>query len=385
MSICYWNDFCPTCFGKGAVDLVGDKVKEMGISKVMVVTEADLIKFNVATKVIDALKKADLEVFVFDKCKADAPSDVCDEGAAFARENKIDGIVAVGGGSSIDTGKAICIILGKGGTTIRDYYTCADAPRAVKLIAVPTTAGTGSENSQYAVIGDSATGVKEVPVYNPDLALVDPVMTYTLPAGQTAATGMDALAHCAEGITSKNYNPYAYAFAAEGIRLVMKWLPIAVKEPDNEEAREKMALAANLGGMTIVYTGCQMGHTWAQCFGGKYHIAHGLGCAWGMPGSMVYAAKHGSFEDSKVVADAMGIEYTDKTTPIELAEMMGNKVIELMREINIPTLKSMGYSLEDCLSIADRFPHDAAFANVPGNAGPAEIEEYIRYTYEAYQ
>jgi 1,3-propanediol dehydrogenase len=81
----------------------------------------------------------------------------------------------------------------------------------------------------------------------------------------------------------------------------------------------------------------------------------------------------------------MGIEYTDKTTPIELAEMMGNKVIELMREINIPTLKSMGYSLEDCLSIADRFPHDAAFANVPGNAGPAEIEEYIRYTYEAYQ
>ena len=385
MSVAYWNGFCTTCFGTGAVSLIGEKAKEFGMTKVMVVTEADLMKFKVATKVTEALEAAGLEIALFDKCKADAPSDICDEGAAFAREHKVNGIVAVGGGSSIDTAKAICIIVGKGGTTIRDYYTCNDADRVMKLIAIPTTAGTGSENSQYAVIGDSETGVKEVPEYNPDLALIDPELTYTLPAGQTAFTGMDALAHCAEAITSKNYNPYAYAFAAEGIRIIMKWLPVAVKEPHNAEAREKMAFAANLGGMAIVYCGCQMGHTWSQCFGGKFHTAHGIGCAWGLPGSMVYAAKYGSFEDSKVVADAMGVACTDETTPVQLAELMGDRVIQLMREIQVPSLKSMGYSLEDCLSIAERFPHDAAFANVPGNAGKEEIEEFIRYTYEAYQ
>lgn len=381
-----WNCFCQTDFGTGMALQVGEKAKALGMKKVMVVTESDLIKFNVATKVVDVLKETPgLEVTLFDKCKADAPSDICDEGAKVVREKGIDGLVAVGGGSSIDTAKAICIILGKGGTSITEYYKCNDADRVLKLIAIPTTAGTGSENSQYAVIGDSKTGVKEVPEYNPDLALIDPVLTYSLPAGQTAATGMDALAHCAEAITSKNYNPYAYAMAKEGIRLVMKWLPIAVKEPQNAEARENMALAANLGGMAIVYCGCQMGHTWSQVFGGKYHTAHGIGCAWGFPGSMVYAAKYGSFEDSKIVAEAMGVPYTDETTPIELAEAMGARAIELMKEIKIPSLKSMGYTLEDCLSIADRFPHDAAFANVPGNAGPKEIEEYIRYTYEAYQ
>lgn len=385
MKVADWNLFCPTFFGTHAVTLIGEKAKALGMSKIMVVTESDLIKFKVATQVIDELEKAGFEVVVFDKCKADAPSDICDEGAAYAKENKVDGLVAVGGGSSIDTAKAICIIVGEGGTTIRDYYTCMNAKRKLKLIAIPTTAGTGSENSQYAVIGDSATGVKEVPQYNPDLALVDPVLTYTLPASQTAATGMDALAHCAEAITSQFWNPYANIFAVEGIKLVMKWLPTAVKEPQNEKAREMMSFAANLGGMAILPCSCHMGHTWAQCFGGKYHIPHGLGCAWGLPGAMVYAAKHGSREEAELVADAMGLTYTDETSSIELAEMMGDKVIALMKEINIPSLKSMGYTLDDCLSVADRFPHDAAFAGCQGNPTMDDVVEYIKYTYEAYQ
>lgn len=385
MKLANWNQFCPTFFGTGSSTLIGDKAKELGMKKVMVVTEADLIKFKVATKVIDTLKEAGLEVCVFDQCKADAPSDICDAGAAFARDNNIDGIVAVGGGSSIDTAKAICIIVGEGGNTIRDYYTSMNAKRVLKLIAIPTTAGTGSENSQYAVIGDSKTGVKEVPQYNPDLALVDPVLTYTLPAGQTAATGMDALAHCAEAITSKFWNPYANIFAVEGIKIVMEWLPIAVKEPENEKAREMMAFAANLGGMAILECSCHIGHAWSQCFGGKYHVPHGLGCAWGLPGAMVFAAKHCPREDAQLVADAMGIEYTDETSPIELAKLMGDKVIRLMKEVGIPSLKSKGYTLEDCLSVADRFEHDAAFAGCQGNPGIDDVNEFIRYTYEAYQ
>ena len=244
-----WNTFCPTLFGTGASKETGAQAKMLGMNKVMVCTEKALCDFGVATQVVDALQQAGLEVLVFDKCKADAPSDICDEGAAFVRKHGIDGIVAVGGGSTLDTAKAIGIIISQNGTTIRDYYGIGEAEHAMKLITLSTTSGTGSEISQWAVIGDVETGAKEMPVYKPDLAIVDPVLTYSLPAGPTAATGMDVLAHCVEAITNRNYNPYGYIFGKEGIRLTMKWLPIAVKEPNNVEAREKMSLAANLGGM----------------------------------------------------------------------------------------------------------------------------------------
>ena len=246
MKVSYWNRFFFFFFGTGAVELVGEKVKELGVKKVMVVTENDLIRFNVATKVIDNLKAAGFDPVIFDKCKADAPSNICNDGAKLAYESGIDGIVAVGGGSSLDTAKAIGIIVSMGGTRIEDYYTTSCKERKLKLVCISTTAGTGSENSQYAVIGDEKTGVKMVPEYSPDLALVDPVMTYTLPKSQTAATGMDALAHCAEAITSKNWNPYVYEIGSIGIRTVMKYLPIAVKDPANEEART-LGFGAGMG------------------------------------------------------------------------------------------------------------------------------------------
>ena len=111
MGVYLWNTFCPTLFGTGASKEAGNKAKELGMHKVMVCTEHALCEFKVATQVIDVLKEAGLEVFVFDKCRADAPSDICDEGAAYVREHGIDGIVAVGGGSTLDTAKAIGIII----------------------------------------------------------------------------------------------------------------------------------------------------------------------------------------------------------------------------------------------------------------------------------
>lgn len=210
MSTYMWNTFCPTLFGTGASKEAGDKAKALGMHRVMVCTEKALCDFGVATQVIDVLKESGLEVFVFDQCRADAPSDICDAGAEFVRDHEIDGIVAVGGGSTLDTAKAIGIIISQNGTTIRDYYHLEEDAHEMKLITMSTTSGTGSEVSQWAVIGDVVTGAKEMPVYKPDMAIVDPVLTYSLPAGPTAATGMDVLAHCIEAITNKNYHPYGY-------------------------------------------------------------------------------------------------------------------------------------------------------------------------------
>ena len=384
MSAYMWNTFCPTLFGTGASKETAEKAKALGMKKVMVCTEKALVDFQVATQVIDVLKNAGLEVYVFDKCKADAPSDICDQGVAFVREHGIDGIVAVGGGSTLDTAKAVCIVISQNGTTIRDYYGMGEDKHEMKLITLSTTSGTGSEISQWAVIGDVETGAKEMPVYKPDMAIVDPVLTYSLPAGATASTGMDVLAHCVEAITNRNYNPYGYVFGKEGIKLTMKWLPVAVREPQNAQAREKMAFAANVGGMAISACGCSIGHSFAQTFGAMNHIPHGLGCAWGLPGVMVYTAQYGERSDLEEVAEAMGVSFSQDTDTMELAERLAQAVIQLMRELKIPSIRESGYTLEDCMRSAERFFHDGAFGKSPGDPGIEEIKAYITYTYNAY-
>lgn len=384
MSIYMWNTFCPTLFGTGASKEAGNKAKELGMNKVMVCTEKALIDFKVATQVIDVLEKAGLEVFVFDKCRANAPSNICDEGAVFARKHAIDGIVAVGGGSTLDTAKAICIIISQKGQSIRDYYEIDEAEHEMTLITINTTSGTGSEISQWAVIEDVETGAKEMPIYKPDIAIVDPVLTYTVPAEITATTGMDVIAHCIEAITNKNYNPYAYILAKEGIALTLKWLPVAVKEPRNAAAREKMSLASNLGGMAISACGCQIGHSFSQTFCAKNNIPHGLGCAWGLPGVINYTAKYGDRKNLEVVADAMEISYNDDTDTVILAKLLSERIVNLMKELKIKSIKESGFALEDCLNASDSFKYDGAFGNSPGNPDKEEIEEYIKYIYNVY-
>lgn len=384
MAVYEWNTFCPTLFGKGASKETGKRVKAMGAHNVMVCTEAALMEFGVATQVVDVLKDEGLDVFIFDKCTADAPSTTCDEGAAFVREHDIDAIVAVGGGSSLDTAKAIGIIISQHGTTIRDYYNMEEDAHEIILITLSTTSGTGSENSKWCVIGDVETGRKRMPVYKPDLAIVDPVLTYTVPAGPTAATGMDVLAHAVEGLTNRNYNPYGYIFAKEAIRLVMKYLPIAVAEPKNEEARAQMAFASNIAGLAMTALGCSIGHSFAQTFGAMKHVAHGLGCAWGLPGVMVYSAKYGEADNIKAVADAMDIAYDENTDVAALAEQIAGVFIQMMKDLGIKSIKDSGYSLEDCMESAEMFFDDGAFGNSPGEPGMKEIKEYIEYTYQAY-
>ena len=384
-TVYFWNTFCPTKFGTGASESVGDDAKAMGFTRVMVCTEKALMDFGVATKVVDALVKAGLGVFIYDKCVADAPSQICDEGAVFARENNIDGIVAVGGGSTLDTAKAVGIILGMEGTTIADYYHSPEAPHKVKLIAIPTTSGTGSENTQGAVICDATTGRKEIPVFKADLALVDPALTYSVPAKVTAATGLDVLAHCAEAITNRNYNAYANIAAKEGIRLTMKYLAKACAEPENVEAREKMALASNLGGMAIAETGCSIGHSFSQTFAAMNHVPHGLGCAWALPTCMTYTAKYGRREDLAETAEAMGVSYTEEDDAMTIAKALSDRIVAYMRELDVVSIKESGYSLEDCMKAAELFQYDGAFANAPGKPGIEEVKEYIKETYEVYQ
>ena len=267
----------------------------------------------------------------------------------------------------------------------RSVYSVPSEQDKVKIIAIPTTSGTGSENTPCAVICDAVTGRKEIPIFRADLALADPVLTYTVPAKVTAATGLDVLAHCAEAITNRNYNAYANIVAKEGIRLTMKYLKTACEKPKNVEAREKMALAANLGGQAIAETGCSIGHSFSQTFGAMNHIPHGLGCAWALPSCMTYTAKYGRREDLAETADAMGVAYKDSDDAMVIAKAISDVLVAFMKELGVVSIKDMGYTLEDCLKSADLFQYDAAFANAPGKPSVEEAREYIKDTYFIYQ
>lgn len=380
-----WNTFCPTLFGEDVSSEIGNLVKEMGVHNVMVCTEQALIDCNVATIVINNLKAAGLNVFVYAKCLADAPSDTVDAGVAFVRENNCDGIVAVGGGSAMDTAKAIGIVISQHGDTIQDYYNMEEDAHEIKLINITTTSGTGSENSKWCVIGDVVSGRKKMPVYKPDLAIVDPTLTYSVPPAVTAATGLDVLAHAVEGLTNKNYNPYGYIFAKEAVRLTMKYLPIAVENPNDKEARKQMSFASNIAGLAMTALGCSIGHSFAQTFAASKHIAHGLGCAWALPGVLVYSAKYGETDNIKAVADAMDIGYADDVDAMELAEQISAVLVDMMDKLGVKSIKASGFTLEDCLESATMFFDDGAFGNSPGNPGLDEINEYITYSYNIYQ
>lgn len=177
----------------------------------------------------------------------------------------------------------------------------------------------------------------------------------------------------------------ANLFAINGIQLVFKYLPRAVKDGQDKEAREWMMMGANLGGLAIAEASAQFGHAFGHCMGSKYHKPHGLCCAWGTPAAIAVACKYYP-EGAKIVADAMDIAYDDNTTMDALCAKMTDKVVALMQEIGIPSMKASGYTLEDCQSVSVHMPDDAAFLGIPKENMPQdEIKSFIQVAYEAYQ
>lgn len=386
-----WGRSCPTYFGAGALDVLGERAKELGMSKVLLVTEKILLDLKIVTRVLEKLEAAGIEVVLFDKVIGEPESTLINEGVAFFQANQgIDGIIGCGGGSSMDCAKAIALVSAKPGSVIEDYLGTLyneGQSRVTPLILIPTTSGTGSEVTRYVVITDVRTGQKQTPLYAADLAIVDPSLTYTLPAEQTCATSLDALAHAIEGITSASpYNPYTYILAAETVGLVFKWLPIAVKELGNEKAREMLSIASNFAGLCVVETPPQFAHGFGECMGAMFHTPHGISCAWGLPAAMDLAAK-ANLEKAKFAAKSMGLEFDESIAPDELAKRMIGKIVRLMRNCNLKSLKAYGFSLEDCLSTAEHIFKGSTYNGgfFPKKLTLEEMEEYIKLCYEAYQ
>jgi alcohol dehydrogenase class IV len=358
-------------FGNGSSKKVGEIAKRMNWKKAFIVTDPGIKKAGLLDGILEALESCKVSYYIYDEVQPN-PTDVGVEKASkIFKEEKSDFIIAVGGGSSMDTGKGIALLSTNSGR-IRDYEIrgIEDLTKGkIKnhlspLITVPTTAGTGSEIDFWAVIIDTERKFKmclgQAPLYpgGPYLgavfALVDPLMTLTLPQSQTASTGIDALSHAIETYVSKGSPPIVEPLALHAIELISKCLPLAYADGNNIEARENMMFAAHIAGLCENLANCGIMHSLAEVVGGMYwNVPHGSAIAVFMPEVMEFN-RMSAPEKFKKIAIAMGENV--KGLSLREASMKSiDAVKNLIDDLEMPkNLKNLGVKEDDLPEIAKK-------------------------------
>jgi alcohol dehydrogenase class IV len=278
-----WNYPTAVRFGAGRVAELPEALKAVGIVKPLLVTDAGLVNLPVTQDTLKLLRNAGVEVGLFADVKPNPPAANVEAGVAALKAGGHDGVIAFGGGSGLDVGKAIAFMAGQTRPIwdfedIGDWWTRADAKAILPIVAVPTTAGTGSEVGRASVVTDEATHTKKIifhPLMQPKLVIADPELTVGMPRFITVGTGFDALAHCIEAYSAAGFHPLADGIAAEGTRLVLENLPRVVADPNDIEARGNM-MAAALMGATAFQKGLGAVHSLSHPIGAVYDTHHGM-------------------------------------------------------------------------------------------------------------
>ena len=358
--------------GKGAILEIPALVAAKGFKKAFIATDPDLIKFGVTKKVTDILDKEGMAYEIYSDIKPNPTIENVKNGVEAYKASGADYMIAIGGGSSMDTAKAIGIIINNPEfADVRSLEGVAPTKnRTVYTIAVPTTAGTAAEATINYVITDVERKRKFVCVdVNdiPDIAVVDPDMMSTMPKGLTASTGMDALTHAIEGYTTKAAWDLPDCLNLEAIRLIAKSLRGAVN--NDPEGREGMALGQFVTGMAFSNVGLGIAHSIAHTLGAVYDTPHGVACAMMLPIVMEYNADC-TGEKLKAVAEAMGVDTTGMTQD-EYRKAAVDAVRQLSIDVGIPT-KLEALKEEDLDFLAESAYADAC---APGNPKAASVED----------
>ena len=285
-----WNYPTTIWVGQNRVKDLSLACKKLNISKPLFVTDRDLVKSNMVKKTLLDLKKENLSFETFSNVSGNPCGSHVEEGVNFFNQKKCDGVIAFGGGSGLDVGKAIAFMSGQNlpiwdFEDIGDNWTRANNNKISPIIAVPTTAGTGSETGRASVILNETTGVKKIifhPKFLPSIVILDPILTIDLPSNITAATGMDALAHNLEAYCAPGYHPMADGIALEGMRLIKNSLLDVVNDGSNIEARMNMLTASSMGS-TAFQKGLGAIHSLSHPLNAQYNVHHGLSNAIFMP------------------------------------------------------------------------------------------------------
>lgn len=367
-------------FGRGTVNEVGKRLKDLGIKKALIVTDAGLHALGMSEQVADIIRKEGLEAAIFPDAEPNPTDRNVEEGLAVFREEQCDGLVSLGGGSSHDAAKGIGLVAANGGR-IHDYegVDVSQNP-STPLIAINTTSGTASEMTKFTIITDSERKVKMAIVdkhITPLISINDPDLTVKKPVALTAATGVDALTHAIEAFVSTNANPLTDACAIQAMKIIPKYLPRAVSNGEDLEAREQMVYAQFLGGMAFNNASLGYVHAIAHQMGGFYNFPHGECNAILLPHVCRFnlIAKEERFAE---IAGYLGVN-TEGMSTREAAESAIAALEQFTRDLGIPDgFKSMGAKEEDIDTLAENAMKDVTSFTNPRKPTLEQVKQIIR-------
>lgn len=363
-------------FGPGARKELPGAIRGLGKSKVLVVTDKGLLQFGVTKMVTDVLDEAGIAYDIFSEVKPNPTVSNVKAGIDAFKRAQADILVAIGGGSSIDTAKAIGIVIANPDfSDIISLEGCAPTQnKSVPIIVLPTTAGTAAETTINYVIIDEEKQKKMVcvdPNDIPAVAIIDAELMYSLPKGLTAATGMDALTHAIEGYITKGAWELSDMFEIEAIRMISRYLPMSVSDPKNPEGRNGMAVAQYVAGMAFSNVGLGLVHGMAHPLGALFDIPHGVANAVLLPTIMEFNMPY-CITKYRHIAEAMGID-TSSMNDNEAAQAACDAVKQLSQMVGIPaTLTELGITDENIPALTRQALDDVC---TPGNPRPVTYDE----------
>lgn len=372
-------------FGTGRLAELGSEARALGGNngRVLLVTDPGILAAGLADRALEALGNAGLECSVFADVSANPSDRECCAAAAAATSLGAQVLIGLGGGSALDTAKSAAALVTNGGR-VKDWEDPRRlGERPLPVLAIPTTAGTGSEVTWVAIITDEERHYKMTlldPKIAPDVAILDPELTLSLPKEVTAATGMDALTHAIEACTCRVANPISDALALRAITLIAGALPLAVKKGDNAIARRDMLLASLLAGLAFINADVGAVHCMGESLGGLFDTPHGVACAVFLPFVLEFnleadLARHAA------VARAIGVR-SPGMTEAEAASSLVGATRDLMAEIGIPKLRELQTLTTKDLDALAHLSADHVCS--PDNGREIGYEDYLRLFRDAY-
>ena len=369
--------------GAGASEQVGEESKKLGVKKGLIDSDKVLVESGLVEGIKQSLERSGIPFAVFDFVSTEPTTEFVRDGLKAFRENGCDFLLAVGGGSVIDTAKAVAVMVTNAGS-IEDYQGIGKITgKASALVAVPTTAGTGSEVTPFTIITDTRRDVKMLigsPFLLPEVAIVDPLLTLSMPRGITAATGIDALTHAIEAYVSVKAQPMSDIFALSAIELISGNLRQAWTDGSNVAAREKAMLGALQAGIAFGNASVALVHGMARPIGAYFHVAHGASNAV-LLGAVMECSLTGNPARYAHIARAMG-EDISGLTELEAARVGADAVKKLIKDIKIPSLRELGVDREKLDKLAPRMAEDAIASGSPANNPRQATREEIIELYK---
>ena len=366
--------------GAGALDMAENTLGLLG-KKAMIVTDKVMIDLGNCAKVEAALKNQGIAYTIYSEIVGEPTDIMIENGLKKYKEEGCDFLVALGGGSPIDSMKAIGSLAVNGGN-ISDYMGKIIDVEMPPMVAIPTTAGTGSEATQFTIITDTKKDIKMLlkgKVLMPSLAVIDPQFTMTAPPKITAATGLDALCHAVEAYTSNKAQTLSDSFALSAVKRIFKYLPVAFHDGKNENARVEMSVAALEAGIAFNNASVTLIHGMSRPIGALFHVAHGLSNAMLMKECLGYALE-GAYDRFADLGRAIGVaEAADSDK--EASEKFLAEVVKLTEKLETPTLEQFGIDKEAFFNVIEKMAYDAMDSGSPQNTRRAITQADVEQMY----